>query len=113
MQEDNTREKETDQDSTEINKMQNSVIFTNQNQNACSLISNFWNSRPFKYKMSDLVIVLLHSQQINIFSISYFSHIKVKFLKICKESHYLIKINKNTLSRNTLNKTSKSFGASC
>lgn len=32
MQQDNTREKETDQDSTEINKMQNSVIFTNQTQ---------------------------------------------------------------------------------
>lgn len=32
MQEDNTREKETDQDSTEINKMQKSVIFTNQNK---------------------------------------------------------------------------------
>lgn len=29
MQEDNTREKETDQDSIKINKMQNSVIFTN------------------------------------------------------------------------------------
>lgn len=29
MQEENTREKETGQDSTEINKMQNSVIFTN------------------------------------------------------------------------------------
>lgn len=31
MQEDNTREKETGQDSIEINKTQNSVIFTNQN----------------------------------------------------------------------------------
>lgn len=50
--------------------------------------------------MSDLVIVLLHSQQTNIFSISYFSYIKVKFLKICKESHYLTKVNKNTLSKN-------------
>lgn len=29
MQEDNTREKETDQESTEINKIHNSVIFTN------------------------------------------------------------------------------------
>lgn len=29
MQEDNTREKETGQDSIKINKMQNSVIFTN------------------------------------------------------------------------------------
>lgn len=63
--------------------------------------------------MSDLVIVLLHSQQTNIFSISHFSHIKVKFIKICKESHYLTKVNKNTLSKNTLNKTSKAFGASC
>lgn len=78
-----------------------------------SLISNFWKSRPFKYKMNDLVIVLLHSQQTNIFSISYFSHIKVKFLKICKESHYLTKVNKSNLSKNTLNKASKSFGVSC
>lgn len=82
-------------------------------KNAYCLIFNFWKSRPLKYKMSNLVIVLLHPQQTNIFSISYFSHIKVKFLKIRKESHYLTKVNKYTLSKNTLNKTSKSFGVSC
>lgn len=83
-------------------------IYKLENKNAYSLISNIRNSRLIKYKMSNPLIVFQHSQQRNIFNIPYFSHIEVKFMKICEESHYLTKVNKNT-EQKYLKQTGKAF----